>query len=210
MRSRAALTTTPRAAARRPAGVTLALAAVLVAHAATSAAAEPVARTTRASHARPVVRAKPIAIAAPAGSAAPAPHAAGLPELVARRWPSLPQGHHLTLSEQITDRLTEMGNLLGDHLDLLSQEMFQLRVDGRNRRAHVRFGGGGDDSDLFTFQIDGDIQFYNLNARVDAYIDLGFRSHRLRLALPAFHVQATEYQGDYGVQLEIPVFEQRF
>jgi hypothetical protein len=184
--------------------------ALVIVSVAQPAAADPIARAKRASHARPVVRAKPIALAEPAPSVESAPRVEAFAELVSRRWPSVPRGRQLSLSEQITERLTEIGNRFGDHLDLLSQDMFRLQVDARKRRARIRFGGGGGEGDLFTFQVDGDIHFHNLDARVDAHIDLGFGSHMLRLDLPTFHVQAAEYQGEYGVQLAVPMFERRF
>jgi hypothetical protein len=152
----------------------------------------------------------PAAIVTPVALAEPVRDERG--ELVQHRWPSVPFGRHLSMSEQITDRLTEIGNRFGEHLDLLSRDMFQLKVDGRRRRAHIRIGGagGGSDDDLFTFQIDGEIQFHNLDARVDAHINLGFDGHLLRLELPGFQLQADEVHGEYGVQLEVPVFEKRF
>src|SRR5690348_7051229 len=66
------------------------------------------------------------------------------PGSLAERWPSVPVGHALSLEDQITERLTQLGNELGRHLDLLSHDMFQLRVDGHHRRAFVRLGGGND------------------------------------------------------------------
>src|SRR5262245_60256058 len=76
---------------------------------------------------------------------------------LATRWPSVPDGHGLSLEDQITDRLTQLGNELGKHLDLLSHDMFQLSVDGRRRRARVRLGAGNDQ--LLAFRFAGDIQF---------------------------------------------------
>jgi hypothetical protein len=124
------------------------------------------------------------------------------------RWPNIPDRHGLSLQDQITDRLTEIGNQLGQHLDTLSADMFQLKVDGRRQRAHIRLGAG--DVDTLSFNVDCGIQFQDLNAHVDAHIDLGFDGHLLRLELPEFQVQAAEYRGDYGVQVEVPVFVQRF
>ena len=124
------------------------------------------------------------------------------------RWPSVPDHHSLSLQDQITERLTEIGNALGRHLDLLSADMFRLKVDGVRRHAHLRIGGGS--VDRLSVLFDCGIQFQDLNAQVDAHIDLGLDGHRLRLELPAFQVQAAEYRGDYGVQLEVPVFVQRF
>jgi len=200
MRSLAALTT------RRQARIAIACATLALATA--PVAAEPIAATTpiakRAAGKRAVH--KPVVLARVA-FAAQRSHPDG--ELIGRLWPYAPVGRGLSLSEQITERLTQIGNTLGAHLDLLSQDMFQLRVDCRRQRARFRLGGG-DPDDVLTLRFAGDVQFSNLNARVDAYVELGVRGHLLRLELPAFQVQAAEYRGDYGMQLEVPVFERRF
>lgn len=136
--------------------------------------------------------------------------AAAEPELaLSTRWPTLSESHKLSLSDQITQRLTEMGNTLGHHLDLLSAETFQLQVDGFQRRAHIHIGAGDADT-LLQFHVNCGIQFDSVNANVNARIDLGFDGHLLTLELPAFQVQPAEYRGDYGVQVEVPVFVQRF
>jgi hypothetical protein len=127
---------------------------------------------------------------------------------LADRWPAVPAGNGLTLEDQITERLTLLGNTLAQHLDLLSHDMFQLRVDGRRRRAHVRLGGG--DAQQLSLQLDSDIQFEDINARVNARIDLAFRGHALHLELPAFEMSPAEYRGDRGVEVRLPLFLQRF
>jgi hypothetical protein len=129
-------------------------------------------------------------------------------ELLAHRWPSVPDGHGLSLEDQITDRLTQLGNALGRHLDLLSHDTFQLSVDGRHRHAHVRVGAG--DAGLLAVRFDGDIQFDDINAHVHARIDLGFHGHALHLELPDFEMSPTEYRGDYGVELRLPLFVRKF
>jgi hypothetical protein len=128
--------------------------------------------------------------------------------LLAHGWPSVPDGRGLSLEDQITERLTQLGNELGRHLDLLSHDMFQLRVDGRRRRAHVRLCGGSDR--LLAFQLDGDIQFDDIHARVHARLDLGFHGHSLHLELPAFEMSPVEYHGDYGIELRLPLFVRKF
>jgi hypothetical protein len=153
---------------------------------------------SRATAAEPVESAEP---AESAESAQPS-------ELLGHRWPSVPQGHGLSLEDQITDRLTQLGNELGRHLDLLSHDTFQLSLDGRKRRAHVRLGGGN--IGLLAVQLDGDIQFDDINAHVHARIDLGFHGHAVRLELPAFVMSPTEYRGDYGVELRLPLFVRKF
>jgi hypothetical protein len=128
--------------------------------------------------------------------------------LLASRWPSVPDGHGLSLEDQITDRLTELGNQLGHHLDLLSHDTFQLKVDGRQRRAHIRIGGGS--SELLSLRLDGDIQFEDINAHVHARVDLALRGHAVSLELPPFEMSPVSYRGDHGVELRLPLFVQRF
>jgi len=128
--------------------------------------------------------------------------------LLGDRWPSVPEGHGLSLEDQITDRLTQLGNELGRHLDLLSHDMFQLTVDGRHRHAHLRVGGGN--PGVLAFQVDSEIQFDDINAHVHARIDLGLHGHSVSLELPTFEMSPTEYHGDYGVELKLPLFVRKF
>lgn len=128
--------------------------------------------------------------------------------LLGERWPSVPEGQGLSLEDQITERLTQLGNELGRHLDLLSHETFQLTVDGRRRRAHVRLGGGS--VGWLAFRFDGDIQLDAVNAHVHARIDLGFHGHSVRFELPAFEMSPTEYRGNHGVELRLPLFVRKF
>lgn len=128
--------------------------------------------------------------------------------LLASRWPSVPEGHGLSLEDQITERLTQLGNELGRHLDLLSHDMFQLSVDGRRRRAHVRLDCGN--SELLAFRVDGDIQFEDINAHIHTRIDLALHGHAVSLELPAFDMSPATYRGDYGVEVRLPLFVQRF
>jgi hypothetical protein len=128
--------------------------------------------------------------------------------LLASRWPSVPDGHALSLEDQITERLTQIGNSLGEHLDLLSHDMFRLRVDARQRRAHLRIGGG--DSEGLAVRLDGDIQFDDLSAHVCARLDLALRGHAVRLELPPFEMSPVSYRGDHGVELRVPLLVQRF
>ncbi len=128
--------------------------------------------------------------------------------LLGDRWPSVPEGHGLSLEDQVTDRLTQLGNELGRHLDLLSHDMFQLTVDGRHRHAHLRVGGGN--VGTLAFRVDSEIQIDDINAHVHARIDLGLHGHAVSLELPDFEMSPTEYHGDYGIELKLPLFVRRF
>lgn len=130
------------------------------------------------------------------------------PVALADRWPSVPASRALSLEDQITNKLTELGNQLGRHLDLLSHDTFQLTVDCRRRRAHLRIGGGDDAT--VAVRLEGDVQFEDLNARIDAHLDLAFRGHALRLELPAVEMSPAWYRGDYGVAVRLPLFARSF
>jgi hypothetical protein len=142
-----------------------------------------------------------------AGLAHPRRAAADPAVLLASRWPSLPRDHSLSLEDQITDRLTQLGNELGRHLDLVTHDMFQLRVDGRRRRAHLRIGGG---NETVALAVDGDIQFDDANAHVQCRLDLALHGHAVSFELPPFEMSPASYRGDRGVELRLPLFVQRF
>jgi hypothetical protein len=137
----------------------------------------------------------------PAASADPA-------VLLASRWPSVPDGHALSLEDQIVDQLTQLGNTLGHHLDLLSHDMVQLRVDARRRHAHLLIGGG--DSEGLALRLHSDILFDDLNAHVCARLDVALRGHMFQLELPAFDMSPVSYRGDHGIELRVPLFVQQF
>src|SRR3954469_4702335 len=159
--------------------------------------------------AAPVAIAEPLTVAEPAGAPAEPltvverADAPAEPVPVAKRWPQLPIGRQISFSEQITDHLTLLGNTLGHHLDVLSADVLKLSFDGRRRRAHVRVGAGAT-SGVGVWG-DGVDEFDNPNPRVHASIDLSYRDHLLHLDLPYFEMQPTEYRGDYGVVLVLPL-----
>jgi len=128
--------------------------------------------------------------------------------LYERLWPRIPDSQRLTLSEQITDELSELGNTLGYHLDVLSHEMVALRVDGRRRRAYVRVGGG--DGEYLTFRLASDVHFTDGLARVTTRVDLGIAGRRLQLELPEMEMVPASYRGERGVEIRLPLFRRTF
>jgi hypothetical protein len=125
-----------------------------------------------------------------------------------RLWPQVPDGHQLTLSQQITDQLTELGNQLGHHLDLLSNDILQLTFDGRKRRAYVRLGAG--DVHYLTFRLASDVYFTDGRAQITTQLDLGIAGRTLHLELPDFEMVPAEYRGDRGVEVRLPLFKRNF
>jgi hypothetical protein len=125
-----------------------------------------------------------------------------------RLWPRVPEGNQLTLSEQLQDRLTLLGNTLGYHLDALSHETLTLRFDGRRRRAYVRLGGG--EAQYLTFRLASDVHFTDGLARITTRVDLSVAGRALHLELPEVEMTPTEYHGERGVVVRLPLLRRSF
>ena len=139
---------------------------------------------------------------------AASPASANDKSLYDRLWPQVPDAHRLTLSEQIQQQLTELGNTVGHHLDVLSLETITMRVDARRRRAFMAVGGGSERH--LTLRLASDIQFVEGLARVNAKINLNFRGKRLELPLPEVEVAPASYRGERGVEVRLPLFRRRW
>ncbi len=128
--------------------------------------------------------------------------------LYERLWPNVPTSRQLTMAQQLTDSLTELGNTLGYHLDQLSNDMLALQFDGRQRRARVKFGMI--DSDYATFKFDSVVHFRDGMAMIQARLDVGIGGHLVHLDLPDMEMLPTEYHGERGVQLRVPLYQRYF
>lgn len=131
-----------------------------------------------------------------------------LSENLAIRWPDVPEGHALSLEDQITDRISAAGNAVGSQLEELSHDMFRLKVDARHRRAHLRLGGGDDEH--LAIRLDSDIQFDDLDAHFQTQIGVGYHGHTVQLALPMFELAPAEYRSNYGIAVKLPLFVRKF
>jgi len=128
--------------------------------------------------------------------------------LVDRLWPKVPEAHHLSLSAQVQDQITEICNQIGGHLDVLSSDMVALKVDVRQRRAWVRVGGG--DEQYLTFRLASDVLFTDGVARVSTRVDLAIRGRKLQFELPEMEMVPASYHGERGVEIRLPLVRHRF
>lgn len=124
-------------------------------------------------------------------------------------WPEVPTSTRLTMSQQITDQLTELGNTVGHHMNVLSNEMLMMQFDGRRRRAHVRLGINSL-NDHLTFSFAGDVHFTQGVARVQATLDVGIAGHVVSLEIPDFEMAPASYRGERGVEIRVPLYKRTF
>jgi hypothetical protein len=129
-------------------------------------------------------------------------------ELYDRLWPRVPEGNHLKLSEQITQQLTELGNTLGEHVNVLSYDMLSMTFDGRRRRAHFSVGGG--DARYLEFKFASDVHFIEGRARINARVDLSIAGNKFELELPEMEMVPASYRGERGVEVRVPIFKRNF
>jgi hypothetical protein len=128
--------------------------------------------------------------------------------LLSARWHEVPAGHALKLSQQITDQLTELGNFIGGHVNVLSDDVLGLRFDGRARRARFRLGTGA--GQFLRFKLDTDWHFTAGKARIATRIDLGLGKHEWHLELPDVEMLPSSVYGDRGVEVRLPILEKRW
>lgn len=134
--------------------------------------------------------------------------AANDPDLLERRWPALPTDHAESEDDVMIDHLSELGNQLGKNMTFLSDQMIGLHVDGRAQRARLRVGTGT--GHYLAFKLDSDWYFSDGKARINAHVELGLAGHELSVQLPAMEMEQTDYHGDGGVLLRLPLFERRW
>jgi hypothetical protein len=129
-------------------------------------------------------------------------------DLYDRLWPRAPESHQLSLSEQITDQLTELGNFMGEHVSVLSHDMLTMTFDGRRRRAFFSIGGG--DARFLEFKLASDVQFFDGRAQINAKLDLSIAGNKLELELPEMEMVPASYRGERGVEVRVPLFRRTF
>ncbi len=130
------------------------------------------------------------------------------PSLNERLWFREPARRQSQLSEIIVDQLTELGNQLGYHLDVLTMDVIALRVDGKRRRMSLGVGAG--EASYLSLHFASDFHFVDGVARVSAHINLGIAGKRLDLQLPEVELVPASYKGERGVEVRLPIVSGRF
>ena len=123
-------------------------------------------------------------------------------------WPAVPEYHGLSTEDVMTDNLSDIGNVIAGHLDLLSHDVIGLKVDGRGQRARLRVGGG--DERYLKLKIDSSWLFTNGQAHVNASVDLFVHGHELQVKLPEMDLSHDNYRGEGLVQVNVPLLQRTF
>ena len=65
-------------------------------------------------------------------------------------------------------------------------------------------------SDVATFTFDSVVHFTNGMAKINAVFDVGIAGRVMHIELPEIEMLPTEYHGERGVELRVPVFRRYF
>ncbi len=130
-------------------------------------------------------------------------------ELYERLWPQAPINQRLTISQEIADAFTELGNSVNEHVGELSDGRFGITFDGRRRRAFVRIDATTTDRYL-VFHLSSDVHFTHGVARITAKLSFGIAGHVVDIELPDVEMAPAEYRGERGVEIRLPLFKRHF
>jgi hypothetical protein len=110
---------------------------------------------------------------------------------------------------KIVGKVVEMTNQFFDrHVDLLSLEMVQLRVDAEQRRAKIALGGG--DRRLLKLRVAGDVEVVDGTARIHSRVAFAIGGKQLSVRLPNVDVAPASYRGERGVEVRLPLVRGSF
>jgi hypothetical protein len=110
---------------------------------------------------------------------------------------------------KLVDKVVAMTNQFFDqHVDLLTLDMFQLRVDAEHRAAKVAVGGG--DARVVKLRVAGNVEVVDGTARIHSRVAFGLAGKQLDLRLPNVDVAAASYRGERGVEVRLPLVRRSF
>lgn len=130
-------------------------------------------------------------------------------EVYERLWPEAPMSKRLTISQEIADAFTELGDGVNQTFSALSDGRFGLTFDGRRKRAFVRIDATTTDRYL-VFHFSSNVHFTQGVARFNARFSIGIAGRVLEVELPDVEMAPAEYRGDRGVEIRLPLFKRHF
>jgi hypothetical protein len=126
-----------------------------------------------------------------------------------RRWPELPEQQEVELGKVVAERLVDAGNrFFASHVDLLSHDILKVRIDGERKAAKVGVGAGY--RSFLALRVAGDVEVVDGTARISSRLAVALAGKQLSVRLPAVDVAATEYKGERGVELRLPLVRRQF
>ena len=110
---------------------------------------------------------------------------------------------------KMVDKVVAMTNQFFDqHVDLLTHDMLQLRVDAEQRAAKIAVGGG--DARVVKLRVSGNVEVVDGTARIHSRVAFGIGGKQIDLRLPNVDVAPASYRGERGVEVRLPLMRGSF
>jgi hypothetical protein len=122
--------------------------------------------------------------------------------------PEMPGPDEGEFGKRVLSKVTDATNgFFEHHVDRLSHEMVVIRVDPQQQQAKVAVHAG-----LLGFgvRVASNVTVVDGTARVTPRLALAVAGKSLDLKLPTVDVAATEYHGERGVELRLPLVRRTF
>ena len=107
-----------------------------------------------------------------------------------------------SMSDQIGDWVTRVGGDMNHHLGVLSHDTLQLRLDGRKNSGYV---GVHVKSHYVSLHMDEDIHFSDGQAHIHSRLEVDVGDHSVCVQLPDFDVGETDFNGERGTMVTVPL-----
>jgi len=122
--------------------------------------------------------------------------------------PELPTQEEPQLGKKVLGKVVDATNGFFEHnIDRLSHDMVVIRIDGEQQRAKLAIGAG---LAGFGLHVASSVTVVDGTARVSPRVALAVAGKSLDLKLPTVDVAATEYHGERGVELRLPLLRRTF
>jgi hypothetical protein len=113
-----------------------------------------------------------------------------------------------TFGKRVLENVVDATNGFFEHnIDRLSHDMVVIRVDAEHQRAKLAVGAGLAGINL---HIASNVTVVDGTARVSPRVALAVAGKSVDLKLPTVDVAATEYHGERGVELRLPLLRRTF
>ena len=122
--------------------------------------------------------------------------------------PQLPSQEEPAFGKRVLAKVVDATNgFFEHHVDRLSHDMVVVRVDGEHQKAKLAVGAG---LAGYRLLVASDVTVVDGTARVTPRLALAVAGKSLDLRLPTVDVAATEYHGERGVEVRLPVLRRTF
>jgi hypothetical protein len=109
-----------------------------------------------------------------------------------------------SMGDQIGDWVTKVGGDMNHHIGVLSHDTLQLRLDGRKNSGYL---GVHVTTHYVSLHMDENIRFGDSAAHLNTRLEVDVGGHSVCVQLPDVDVAETDYHGERGATVTVPLLQ---